>query len=298
MTVSQEADLTLTRLLDAPQELVYKCFTQPEHYAAWWGPEMFTTPVCELDARPGGAIQVAMRGPDGGTHAMTGSFEELVEFSRVVFKVGVPGADGNLLFENLNTIELSEEAGKTRLRLQVRVLSRTEMAAPMLKGMEAGWKSSLDRLEARAVGGDRGMVITRLMGASAEQMWAMWSDPVHVDAWFGPNGFRTVTKSMDFREGGTWLFTMHGPDGVDYPNKVVYRRLARPDMMVYQHSGGDDDPDPFEVFVTFAQEHGKLRVTLRSEFSSHEVRDTKRKFGAEELGGQTLARLAAHVASL
>ena len=133
MTVSQEADLTLTRLLDAPQELVYKCFTQPEHYAAWWGPEMFTTPVCELDARPGGAIQVAMRGPDGGTHAMTGSFEELVEFSRVVFKVGVPGADGNLLFENLNTIELSEEAGKTRLRLQVRVLSRTEMAAPMLK---------------------------------------------------------------------------------------------------------------------------------------------------------------------
>ena len=78
-------ELTLTRILDAPRELVFKLWTEPHHLAQWWGPHGFTNPVCELDARAGGAIRVHMRAPDGTTFPMGGAFEEIVPPKRLVF---------------------------------------------------------------------------------------------------------------------------------------------------------------------------------------------------------------------
>jgi uncharacterized protein YndB with AHSA1/START domain len=141
-------ELVLTRVFDAPRELVFKVWTDPKHVARWWGPHRFTNPVCELDLRPGGAILIHMRGPDGTVYPMTGVYQEIVRPERLVFTSAALDASGNPMFEILTTVTFAEENGKTKQILRARVMNRTAQAAPYLAGMEAGWTQSLERLAA------------------------------------------------------------------------------------------------------------------------------------------------------
>src|SRR5215208_1788707 len=77
--------IVITRVFDAPRALVFKAWTDPRHVARWWGPKDFTNPVCEMDVRPGGAITIHMRGPDGVMYPSKGVFHEIVEPERLVF---------------------------------------------------------------------------------------------------------------------------------------------------------------------------------------------------------------------
>lgn len=147
-TKSPKWDLVLTRTFDAPRELVFRAWTDPKHMALWWGPERFTNPVCEVDARVGGAIRIHMRAPDGVVYPMSGRFEEIAEPERLVFISSALDANGNSLFDILNTVLFEEQDGKTRLTLQARVLKTTTAAPQYLKGMEMGWTQSLGRLGA------------------------------------------------------------------------------------------------------------------------------------------------------
>jgi uncharacterized protein YndB with AHSA1/START domain len=145
-TAGQE--LVITRVFDAPRELVFKVWTDPKHVAQWWGPHGFTNPFCELDVRSGGAIRIHMRGPDGRVYPMTGVYQEIVEPERLVFTSAPIDEEGNPLFEVLHTVTFAEQGGKTTLTMQARVVKMTAKAAPYLAGMEAGWTQSLERLEA------------------------------------------------------------------------------------------------------------------------------------------------------
>src|SRR5258708_29275739 len=80
-----ERELVITRIFDAPRELVFKVWTDPKHLAQWWGPQGFTNPVCEIDLRPGGALRIVMRAPDGAEHPMTGIYREIVAPERLGF---------------------------------------------------------------------------------------------------------------------------------------------------------------------------------------------------------------------
>ena len=148
ITPKEEHELVLTRVFDAPRKLVFKAWTDPKIVAQWWGPHRFTNPVCELDARPGGAIRIHMRGPDGTVYPMTGTYQEIVEPERIVFTSAALDAAGNPMFELLTTVTFAEEGGKTKQILRTRVIKSTAEAAPYLAGMEAGWTQSLDRLTA------------------------------------------------------------------------------------------------------------------------------------------------------
>ena len=110
------------------------------------GPHRFTNPVCDLDVRPGGAIRIHMRGPDGTVYPMTGVYNEVVEPERLVFTSAALDVDGNPMFEVLTTVTFAEQSGKTKQILHARVIKMTAQAAPYLKGMEAGWAQSLERL--------------------------------------------------------------------------------------------------------------------------------------------------------
>ena len=145
---NEEQELVLTRVFDAPRELVFKVWTDPKHVARWWGPHRFTNPVCELDLRPGGAILIHMRGPDGTVYPMTGTYQEIVRPERLVFTSAALDANGNPMFEILTTVTFAEEGGKTKQILRARVIKKTAQAAPYLAGMEAGWTQSLERLAA------------------------------------------------------------------------------------------------------------------------------------------------------
>ncbi len=145
---NEEKELVLTRVFDAPRELVFKVWTDPKHVAQWWGPRGFTNPVCELDLRPGGAILIHMRSPDGIVYPMTGVFQEVVPPERLVFTSAALDSDGNPMFEVLTTVTFAEEGGKTKQILRARVIKKTAQAAPYLAGMEQGWTQSLERLAA------------------------------------------------------------------------------------------------------------------------------------------------------
>ena len=148
ITPKEGHELVLTRIFDAPRELVFKAWTDPKIVAQWWGPHRFTNPVCELDARPGGAIRIHMRGPDGTVYPMTGTYQEIVEPERIVFTSAALDAAGNPMFELLTTVTFAEQAGKTKQILRTRVIKSTPEAPRYLAGMEAGWTQSLERLTA------------------------------------------------------------------------------------------------------------------------------------------------------
>jgi uncharacterized protein YndB with AHSA1/START domain len=143
-----ERTVVITRVFDAPRELVWKAWTDPKHMAQWWGPQGFTNPVCEMDARPGGALQIVMRAPDGAEHPMKGVFREVIKPERLVFTAVAEDERGNALLEALTIVTFAEDARKTKLTVHARAVGLAPVAARMLEGMQAGWTQSLDRLEA------------------------------------------------------------------------------------------------------------------------------------------------------
>ena len=137
---------------------------------------------------------------------------------------------------------------------------------------------------------DRELVMTRLLNAPRELVWKAWTDPKHLINWFGPKGFRNTFHEIDIRPGGIWKFTMHGPDGTDYPNKVVYDKIVKPDYITYTHSNFDET-EMFKVKVSFEDVEGKTKLTMRILFATVEEMEAKKKFGAVEGGNSTLDKL-------
>ncbi len=139
--------LVLSRVFDAPRDLVFKAWTDPRHVARWWGPNGFTNPVCELDVRPGGAIRIDMRGPDGVVYPMKGVFHEIVEPEWLVFtSSALEDEKGNPQLVVRFTVTFDEHNGKTKLTVRAVVVTSGPAAAGALAGMEQGWKEMLDRL--------------------------------------------------------------------------------------------------------------------------------------------------------
>lgn len=141
------------------------------------------------------------------------------------------------------------------------------------------------------------MRITREVAAPRDLVWAAWTDVTRVSQWWGPNGFTTTTHAHDLRPGGTWSFTMHGPDGTDYGNRVVYDRIEPPARLEYTHCAANDPDDSphFHARVGFEEVGDGTRITLTMTCRSIAHRDELARFGAVEGGRQTLARFAALV---
>jgi uncharacterized protein YndB with AHSA1/START domain len=298
---SRERALVLTRTIDAPRGLVWAAWTDPNHVAQWWGPKGFTNPVCELDVRPGGTIRIDMRAPDGTVYPMTGIYQAIDMPERLVFTSAALDEAGKPLFEVLNTVTFVAQGGKTKLTVQAKVVKSTAKAAPYLDGMEEGWKQTIERLAAHVANEgapDRQIVTTRVLNAPRDLVFKMWTDPEHIVQWWGPKGFTTTTYSMDVRPGGVWRFVMHGPDGTDYQNQITYLEIVKPERLVYKHGGGEDvEPVNFETTVTFEEQGGKTRLTMRALFPSAEAREhVVKKYGAIEGASQTMDRLEQHLA--
>ncbi len=145
---------------------------------------------------------------------------------------------------------------------------------------------------------DREIVISRVIDAPRTLVYAAWTDPEQIQMWFGPDGMAIETREIDLRPGGVWRFDMTAPDGTRYGNRMVFLRLEAPGLIEVEH-GADQDSDPgrFRMLVTFdAQGDGKTVLTLRQMHPSRARREGAIGFGAVEYGGQTLAKLALHLA--
>ena len=147
-------ELVITRIFDAPRELVWKAWTEPERFMRWWGPKDFTSPACKIDLRLGGKYLSCMRGPDGQDYWNTGVYREIVEPERIAYTDSFADEHGNVVpashyglsagfpLELQVTVTFEDYGGKTKMTLKHVGIPAGEMSD--MTG--AGWNESFDKL--------------------------------------------------------------------------------------------------------------------------------------------------------
>jgi uncharacterized protein YndB with AHSA1/START domain len=150
--VSPDKELTLTRILKAPLDVVFNAWIDVKQLQKWWGPGGFTNPVCEIEPRPGGKIYIEMKAPDGVVYPMKGEFVEIIRSEKIVFVSGALDKNGKTIFEVMNTITFEEDGENTKLTMHAVVDSVSEEAKPYIGGMDEGWSQTLVRLEQLVTG--------------------------------------------------------------------------------------------------------------------------------------------------
>ena len=147
-------ELTITRIFDAPREIVWRAWTDPESLKKWWGPKDYTSPVCEIDLREGGKYFFSMRSPEGKDFYSTGTCREIVPPERIVCTDSFADEQGNVVpashygmdsdfpLELLVTVTLEEMDGKTKMTLRHIGMPAGEMS----ELTQAGWNESFDKL--------------------------------------------------------------------------------------------------------------------------------------------------------
>jgi uncharacterized protein YndB with AHSA1/START domain len=141
-------ELTLTRLIAAPRDIVWRCWTEPDLIKEWFTPRPWTSPVVEIDLRPGGASYMLFRGPNGEEFPNRGIYLEVVPQQRLVFtdayvEAWVPSAAPFMTA----IASFSDEAGGTRYEARVRHWSEADMKRHEEMGFHAGWGKAADQLE-------------------------------------------------------------------------------------------------------------------------------------------------------
>ncbi|MYM28595.1 hypothetical protein GTP58_09695 [Duganella sp. CY15W] len=137
--------------------------------------------------------------------------------------------------------------------------------------------------------------IVRMYDAPLQAVWDAWTDPAQVALWWGPRGFTITTHSKDLRVGGHWTYTMHGPDGTDYPNSTLYHEVEPLRKLVYDHGGNADRPPLFRVTVLFDEVDGKTRMDMTMALADAETAAQTRTFIRHANGESTWDRLAEYL---
>ena len=149
---TDEEGVVVERVFDAPRELVWQAWAEPEHFKRWYGPTGFTVPTCEIDFRVGGRRLCGMRSPDGFEMFSTGVYQEIVPLDRFVFTDSFADKDGNVVpmrdghpVETIVTVTLEDLGdGKTKMTLR-----QSGWADPDMAGHAGGgWSQAFDKLEA------------------------------------------------------------------------------------------------------------------------------------------------------
>ncbi len=284
---------------------MWEALTRPEHVRRWYGPRRMTVTVCEIDLRVGGAYRFVLRDAEGNESGFSGVYREIVHPERLVQTWAWDGMPDH---GTLETATLEEHEGGTRLTTHALFQAREDLAGWTASGGPAGMNETLDRLVELVAGlssagegdeKDREIVVERVFDAPRETVFDAFIRPEQVAQWWGPRGFTLTTHEMDVRPGGLWLFTMHGPDGTDYANRVLYTQVERPSRLAYDQGGAGETADiHFRVTGDFTDEGGgRTRLRWRLVFDTLAARRLAvEKYGAVEGGKQTMERLAEFLA--
>lgn len=139
------------------------------------------------------------------------------------------------------------------------------------------------------------LYITRIYDAPLKKVWEAWVQPEQVAQWWGPRGFTLTNHSKDVRTDGHWNYTMHGPDGVDYPNKTKFLEVEKYSRMVYDHGANDNQPPLFRVTVLFSEINGQTKMDMTMAFATAEIAIETSKFIKKAGGDSTWDRLAEYL---
>jgi uncharacterized protein YndB with AHSA1/START domain len=307
-------EIVITRIVDAPRELVWQAWTDPQHVAKWWGPRGFSTTIKRMDFRVGGVWEHVMHGPDGAKYPNKSVFKEIVPLERITYSHGGGREDGpGASFTATWTFE-TVAAGKTRLTGRM-IFPSAEACDFVVKefGAIEGGQQTLQRLAEHlplmtAAQGE--FVITRVLAAPRDLVWQMWTQAEHLKQWFGPKDCTTPVATLDFRVGGKFHYCIATPDGTKLWGRFVYREIAAPERLVWVNSFSDEHgglgrhpfqeswPQELLTVVTFSEFEGTTTVTLRwtalnASATEQQTFDSNHDSMNQGWGG-TFARLTAH----
>ncbi len=142
LTTPSDRVIVLTRIFDAPRELVFKAYTDPDLVPRWWGPRRFTTTVDKMDVRPGGAWRFVSRAADGTAFAFNGVYREISPPERLVYTFEFEGLPGHV---SLETVTMEERDGRTTVTDRVLFDSVEDRDGMLRSGMEAGAAETNER---------------------------------------------------------------------------------------------------------------------------------------------------------
>lgn len=137
--------------------------------------------------------------------------------------------------------------------------------------------------------------IVRLYDAPLKTVWDAWTDVKQVAQWWGPRGFTLTTHRKELKPGGVWNYTMHGPDGVDYPNHTLYHEVETCSKLVYDHGANDERGPLFRVTVLFSELGSRTKMDMTMTLKTPEAAAETRKFIKKAGGNATWDRLAEYL---
>lgn len=150
ITTPTDREIVITRVFNAPRELVWKAWTQPEHLSRWWGPKGWTLPICKMDFRVDGTWYYCMKGPEGEESCGLAVYREIDEPERIVYTDYFANAQGNPVEgmpESLVTVKFTEQNGRTLVTSSVLYPTTEDRDRVLQMGMAEGITESLDRLD-------------------------------------------------------------------------------------------------------------------------------------------------------
>ena len=144
---------------------------------------------------------------------------------------------------------------------------------------------------------NRELKVSRLLNAPRELVWDAFTKPEHVKHWWGPDGFTNTISQMDVKKDGVWELTMHGPDGRDYPNKIIFLEVLKPERIVYRHvNDAETEGVSFLTTITLEAQGEKTLFTMHGLFdTAEELQRVVKEYGAAEGMIQTVSRLDEYI---
>jgi uncharacterized protein YndB with AHSA1/START domain len=295
-------EIVITRVVNAPRDVVFQMFTDPKHLVHWWGPKGFSITIHEIDVRPGGTWRLTMHGPDGRDYLNHIVYKEVSRPERIVFEH--QPQHGSEPVSHETTITLTSVGGKTEVVLRMLFASakQREYVVETYHAIEGG-EQTLGRLADLAAtqrpGAGHQVLITRTIDAPRELVYKAWTEADRLKLWWGPKGFTNPRCEIDARAGGEMRIDMQGPDGTIYPMSGRYLELMEPERIVFVSSALDQNGWPlFENHhvVTLEAQGDKTRLTIRAQVMSTTEEGAKYLGGMDEGWSMTIDGLVDYLA--
>ena len=274
---TSDREIVISRVVNAPRDLVWQAWTDPRHVVKWWGPRGFSTTIKKMDFRVGGVWEHVMRGPDGVNYPNKSTFQEIVPQERIVFSHGGGRETGTGATFTATWSFETVEGSKTKLtgRMVFPTPEARDFVAKEFGAVEGG-RQTLERLSEHLPSMQmREFVLSREFAAPRDLVWKAWTDPEHLQRWFGPKGTQLKVHTYDLRPGGGFLYSMKTPDGHEMWGKWTFREIVSPEKLVvitsFSDATGGVTRHPFSAAwpletlstTTFTERNGKTTLSLR-----------------------------------